>query len=197
MRKIQKQNLKLTPVLTFEKQRHMVQWGHWTQSVLANIAELISLAFPGFRASRDIKDFSYPACSASHTSAWFSTWIICEFASSASAISSRSLFLSSEVMACRGSVTNLAMLLKNAYSWRIILLVNQSEQIQRCTWSKQSYLKPSRTFLGRNSHLSCIFNWRPPCICILRKKSTNVFSLQDFGNVLRIESTWKWNSKEN
>jgi hypothetical protein len=69
------------------------------------------LALPGFRARRDIKDFSYPACCAAETSASFSTLILLAFASMASAIASRIFFLCSEVMAYRESLPKLVMLL--------------------------------------------------------------------------------------
>lgn len=75
----------------------------------SKIAGLNLLALPGFRARRDIKDFSYPACCAAETSASFSTLILFAFASMASAIASRIFFLCSEVMAYRESLPKLVM----------------------------------------------------------------------------------------
>lgn len=69
------------------------------------------LAFPGFRASRAIKDFSYPACRAVATSASFSVLISFSFASRASAMSSRIFLLSCEEMACRTRYYCVMMLL--------------------------------------------------------------------------------------
>lgn len=59
-----------------------------------NKAKLTTFTFPGFRASRDIKDFSYPACCAAATSASFSILISFSFASRASATFSKICFLS-------------------------------------------------------------------------------------------------------
>lgn len=60
-----------------------------------------ALTFPCFKASRDIKDFSYPACWAATTSASFSARIAFSFASNASAISCNILLLSCEESAWR------------------------------------------------------------------------------------------------
>jgi len=70
------------------------------------------LAFPGFKASRDIKDFSSPASCAATTSASFSMLISFSLASSASATSSKIFFLSCEDKACRTSFYQVIVLLR-------------------------------------------------------------------------------------
>ena len=83
------------------------------------------LAFSGFRGSRDIKDFTKPACSTAATSTSFSIFISFSLASKAWAICSKIFSLSSKDNAYKQD-TKVSMLLKIKTMFCMLKVIKKS-----------------------------------------------------------------------